>query len=329
MAKANERYTARRLITKWSVYAVLLGLLILVILVDGADDHKVHKGLDMKIASALGAFITLGLYSFLFGENEVYRFLEHLVVGVVAATQFAKSLETGLYTYWIMPFGQGIKSLTGSVWGLHNLWPVVAVLLGVFALVFFRKRLWLAWLLSAACFIGGVLTLEVSRWAIAGRWTPRLLWFLAPVPGAFWYMIYSKRHLWLSRVIAVFVIGAGIGQALKALFSNFVDQALGTFKPLWDPALTSGGFTWRGLLALVGNYVFIIVMLVVLFYFVFTFRFSEHRIGRRSQVGARVFMMIAFGIVFATVVGTRMGLVTDRIYFLVEEWAKPIIRSWF
>jgi len=40
-------------------------------------------------------------------------------------------------------------------------------------------------------------------------------------------------------------------------------------------------------------------------------------------------MMIAFGIVFGTVVGTRMGLVTDRIYFLVEEWAKPIITCWF
>ena len=32
---------------------------------------------------------------------------------------------------------------------------------------------------------------------------------------------------------------------------------------------------------------------------------------------------------FATVVGTRMGLVTDRIYFLVDEWAKPIVNSWF
>jgi len=40
-------------------------------------------------------------------------------------------------------------------------------------------------------------------------------------------------------------------------------------------------------------------------------------------------MMVAFGIVFATVVGTRMGLVVDRILFLVEKWAKPIIYSWF
>jgi hypothetical protein len=140
--------------------------------------------------------------------------------------------------------------------------------------------------------------------------------------------MYSKRHLWLSRLISVFLIGAGIGMGLKIGFGNLVDQVAGTFKPLWDADLVRH-FSWQGLTALVGNYIFVIVMLLVLFYFVFTLRVSEHRLAQRSQWLSRLFMMVAFGIVFGTVVGTRMGLVVDRIYFLVEEWAKPIVYSWF
>lgn len=328
MAETDDSRIGRRLVLKWGVYAGILGLLVLSVVFDKADKHEMHKTLDLKIASAIGVFFTLGLYSFLFGENSVYRFIEHLMIGLIAGIGFVLGLEQGLYTYWVVPLGAGLKSMTGAVWAWGNLWPLVAVLLGLFSFVALRKRPWLAWVLSATCIAVGVVLLECGRWGSGGRWNAKLLWVFAVIPGSLWYTMYSKRHLWLSRLIAVFSIGAGIGMGLKAAFGNLVDQAAGTFKPLWDPALIAE-FSWKGFTALVGNYIFVIVMLLVLFYFVFTFRVSDHRLAQRSQWLSRLFMMVAFGIVFGTVVGTRMGLVVDRIYFLVEEWAKPIIYSWF
>jgi hypothetical protein len=328
VAETDDSHIGRRLILKWGLYAGIVGLLVLSVVFDKADKHEMHKTLDLKIASAIGVFFTLGLYSFLFGENSVYRFIEHLMVGLIAGIVFVQGLQQGLYTYWVIPLGAGLKSMTGAVWAWGNLWPLIAVLLGLLSFVVFRKRPWLACLLAAVCIGVGVVLLECSRWGTGRRWSAKLLWIFALIPGSLWYTMYSKRHLWLSRLISVFVIGAGIGMGLKAAFSNLVDQAAGTFKPLWDQTLVTD-FSWQGLTALVGNYLFVIVTLMVLFYFVFTLRVSDHPLAQRSQRLSRLFMMVSFGIVFGTVVGTRMGLVVDRIYFLVEEWAKPIIYSWF
>lgn len=270
MADADDK--RRRVIMKWVMYAVLLAVFILMVTVV----DKARKDTWQRISFTFGAFVTLALYSFLFGENELYRFVEHMIVGMVAATGFALALENNLYPLWYVPMRDGVKS------------------------VFWQ-----------------------------GKFDAKVFWVLAPLPGAFWYMIYTKRWLWLSRLVAVFVIGAGIGQALKLNFANLVSQAAGTFKPLWPPEKL--GLTgWLEIAFFVfTNVLFITIVLVVLFYFVFTLRIGDHPFGRKTQTVGRVFMMMAFGVVFGTVVGTRMGLVTDRIYFLVEEWAKPIIHSWF
>lgn len=255
----------RRVILKWVMYAALAATLTLMVTV--VDPHE-RAG--ERIAFTFGAFITLALYSFLFGENELYRFVEHLLVGIMAAQTFVMGLEQQLYPKWYLPMREGIKA------------------------------------------------------ALDLRFDPRVLWLIAPFFGAFWYMIYSKRYLWLSRLIAGFIIGAGVGGIFEANFKNIVTQAGATFKPL---AFPTNPVTAAGVLEMVTNLVFIVCVLVVLFYFVFTFRFADSPFARPALSAGRLVMMVAFGVLFGTIVGTRMGLVIDRIYFLVVEWAKPIVAS--
>jgi hypothetical protein len=324
-----------RVLLKWALYLGLLGAILLIAFVlDKDTTHDLHKTQSERLAAAIGAVITLALYSFLFGDNEVYRFLEHLIVGVTAAVGLAITLQEGFNPIWLKPVGQGLAMLTGA--GAHStafdprvFWGIGCIVAGVVCLfVFFRLRLPLVGWISSALLLGvGLVIFELLRGKTSGAWNPKLLWLLAPIPGALWYTIYSKRHMWLSRLIVVLVIGAYIGQGFQQNFSNLLSQLHGTLKPVWIPM--TEGFTSKWLAEWLGNIIFVGVAFVVLFYFIFTFRAGEHQLGRQVHSVSRFFMMIAFGIVFATVVGTRMGLVTDRIYFLVEEWAKPIINSWF
>jgi hypothetical protein len=321
-----------RVALKWALYLGLLGVILLISFVLDRDrTHALHLTFKDRLAAAIGAAITLGLYSFLFGENEIYRFLEHLIIGIVLAQGLIITYSESVKPMWLKPIGEGLTMLASGGAGIdvHVWWGVGIALVGFASVfVFFWLRLPLVGLIvSTALFVAGAALFEVARRSVGGHWNPKLLWLLAPIPGSLWYMMYSKRYLWLSRLIVVFMIGAFLGQAFKQNFSNLLSQIQGTFKPMWVPS--HGGSTFWWLMDWWGNLIFVIIAFVVLFYFIFTLRMGEHPLSRRTHLVSRFFMMIAFGIVFGTVVGTRMGLVTDRIYFLVEEWAKPIVNSWF
>jgi hypothetical protein len=325
-----------RIALKWSLYFGILGMVLLVAFVlDGDRTHDLHTTFKERLAAAIGAAITLGLYSFLFGDNEVYRFLEHLIIGVVTAQGLILTYDEAIRPMWLKPVGEGLATLTTRV-GVTPLaidpsifWGVALGLVGFASLfVFFGLRLPLVgWIVSTALFAAGLVVFEVVRANTHGVWNAKLLWLLAPIPGSLWYMMYSKRYFWLSRLIIVLMIGAFLGQGFQSAFSNLLSQIHGTFKPMWVPR--TGGSTFWWLMDWWGNFIFVVIAFAVLFYFVFTFRIGDHPLSRQVHAVSRIFMMIAFGIVFATVVGTRMGLVTDRIYFLVEEWAKPVVKSWF
>ncbi|MBN1917806.1 MAG: hypothetical protein JW889_07855 [Verrucomicrobia bacterium] len=329
---------AKRVAGKWAIYLGLLGAVLLITFVLDRDRSSEMHGVPLnRLAAAIGAVATLALYSFLFGDNEIYRFLEHMIVGVAAATGFAMTLEIMFKPYWFKPIGQGLALVTGggidpvSVIDGRVYWGVGIAAVGFLLIfVFYTLRLPIVgWIVSLLLFVGGVVYVEHIRRITDGAWNTKLLWTLAVIPGSFWYLIYSKRYIWLNRLLIVVLIGAGIGKAFQQLFANLLSQLHGTLKPVWQASVYAedglGAALWEGF----GGVVFVIVAFVVLFYFVFTLRVGEHPLGQRVHWVARLFMMISFGVVFATVVGTRMGLVVDRIYFLVEEWAKPIVYSWF
>ena len=332
MARIEDKTT--RVALKWALYLGLLGVILLIAgVLDRDRTHDLHMTFGERLAAAIGAVVTLGLYSFLFGDNEIYRFIEHLIVGVVAAVGVAVTLDEAFNPIWLKPVGQGLAVLTGgsvspSVIDPQIYWGIafgLAAFVCLFLFIGLRLPL-VGWITSAVLLGIGVVLFELVRADTRGSWNPKLLWLLAPIPGSMWYMMYTKRYMWLNRLIIVLMIGAFIGQAFQQNFANLLSQLHGTFKPLWVPEFGDSTFWW--LMEWWGNALFVVVAFAVLFYFVFTFRVGDHPLSRQVHSVSRFFMMIAFGIVFGTVVGTRMGLVTDRIYFLVEEWAKPIIFSW-
>jgi hypothetical protein len=55
----------------------------------------------------LGAICTLALYSILYRENPVYRFFEHMFIGLSAGYSLGPLLVDILYKYWWTPINEG------------------------------------------------------------------------------------------------------------------------------------------------------------------------------------------------------------------------------
>jgi hypothetical protein len=197
-----------------------------------------------------GALCTLGLYSILYRENRVFRFFEHLFLGL--ATGYA------IYAAWndvLLP--RWWKPMTG---------PVAE---------------------------GG------------GRWW----WAFALPAGLLFYLIYSRRYAWMSRLIFAVFFGFTAGQAFQAFASlNFPLIRSAINVPLWNVPLSTA----------VNNLLFLIILLSVMSYFFFSFE-QRGTVARVSRLG-RYLLMFAFGAIFGSTIMARMSLLIGRVYFLLNDW---------
>jgi hypothetical protein len=130
-------------------------------------------------------------------------------------------------------------------------------------------------------------------------------WIFAAVIGTLWYFQYSRRHIWLSRVVMGLMMGAGAGMGLKAVFTTYMPQIQASFKPL-------NSFS---------NIVFVITLICVMFYFFFSFEQRNPFIRGSSKLG-RYFLMVSFGAIFGSTVMARMSLFIERLQFLLTDWIK-------
>jgi hypothetical protein len=90
----------------------------------------------------LAALLTLGIFSFLYKDNPLYKFSEHLFVGVSAAYWM-------VVYYWTQIKPNLLGTLWPSKWGVssqeQNLWYFVPLLLGLFMLARLVPRIgWLS-----------------------------------------------------------------------------------------------------------------------------------------------------------------------------------------
>jgi len=227
-----------------------------------------------------GVLVTIGLYSVLFRENKFYRFFEHMFLGLAAG------------------------------WMLVALWTETL------------KSAWWDNMVGVAP--------EGATAGTPGNWA----WALLLPIGMMAYFVFSKKHNWMSRIPIGIILGLWSGQQIQVWFERYGPQIANSMKPVIPTATDSlfqpgtsqmnaaAAAAVRGELyasEAVNNLIFIITLLCVLSYFLFSFEL-KNRLLRNMTTTGRWLLMIGFGAIFGSTVMMRFTLLIDRMYFVWQEW---------
>ncbi len=211
----------------------------------------------------LGVACTLGIYSILYRENKVFRFFEHVYLGLAAGYTISTTWNDVLKPQWWEPM--------------------------------FKD----------------------------GRW-----WLAAAFPvGMLFYMIYSRRNAWMSRLIFGLFFGAAAGQTFQAFAADYFPKVrLAASKALFDLPEATGPGTYglSPISAAVNNLLFVVILASVMTYFFFSFEQKGKVIPKVSKFG-RYTLMIAFGALFGSTIMARMSLLIGRMYFLIHDFVQATL----
>jgi hypothetical protein len=147
---------------------------------------------------------------------------------------------------------------------------------------------------------------------------------LAIMLGACWYFIFSRKHLWLARLVMGIVMGATAGLAFKLIFEAQMPQITQSVtRSLYAvPKDPRTGLYAFSLTQTINNIVFVAILLSVMVYFFFSFEQKNIAVRGMSRFG-RWCLMITFGTYFGNTVMARMSLFIERFQFVTEKWAIP------
>lgn len=208
----------------------------------------------------IGALCTLGIYTILYRENKVFRFFEHLFIG----------LATG-YTIYV-------------TWNdvLRPLWwePMVR----------------------------------------DGHWWEA---FFVPA-GMLFYTIYSRRNAWMSRLIFGIFFGAAAGLSFQGFSAYYFPLARSVVKFDISDGHGPGAYALSPFSAVANSVLFLVVIVAVMSYFLFSFEQKNRAVQATSKLG-RYILMFSFGAIFGSTIGARMNLLIGRLYFLIHDWAQVTI----
>ncbi|MDP6533482.1 MAG: hypothetical protein QF845_00120 [Candidatus Marinimicrobia bacterium] len=231
----------------------------------------------------VAAFLTLGIFSYLYKDNPFYKIAEHLFVGISAG-------------YWISIFfwTQIQPNLFGRLWPSSeysdSFWYSIYNGLGF---------------LSSAVFPEGGIDKGHGLDPI---------YIIPLILGVMMLLSLIPKVNWFARWGIAYTVGMAAGlRAYGYLNSNVIGQIKGTAANLADPnlpffSLTSPS-TFNGIVILVGT-------ITGLIYFYFS---KEHKgvLGKASRIGI-YFLMISFGASFGFAVMGRISLLIGRFVDLIK-----------
>lgn len=148
-------------------------------------------------------------------------------------------------------------------------------------------------------------------------------WYALALPaGLLFYLIYSRKHAWMSRLIYGLFFGAAAGQQFQAFaaeyFKQFATAASKAFFNLPETA-KPGAYALTPVSAALNNLLFILILASVMTYFFFSFEQKGKVITTTSRFG-RYMLMMAFGALFGSTIMARMSLLIGRMYFLIHDF---------
>ncbi len=199
----------------------------------------------------VAALLTLAIYSFLYGDNPIYKFSEHIFVGVSAAYGAAILYHQALIPKLVQPLSEGLmqpllaSDVSAIVWTKATL--VIPGLLGVLIFGrFFRGYQWLSrWPIAFVMGLGAGLSIPRSIqslvlmqmhgtmqpvWPLTGGGFDNLLLIVGVVCTlAYFYFSLPHRGVMggLSRVGIWFLMigfGAGFGNTVMARISLLIGR---------------------------------------------------------------------------------------------------------
>lgn len=238
----------------------------------------------------VGAIATIGLYSVLYKETKIYRFFEHLFIGLAVGFSVVGIWKETLYTSWW-------QKMTGA--------PGTG-----------------------------------SDPSQPGYW----LFAMLPAIGLMGYMVFSKKHNWMSRIPIGIILGAWSGQWILNWFTNFGPQIYDSMRPIIPTTLESFRVPAKQRLEdgnivpidpeiaaqiaanvyptqAISNLIFVVTLVCAVSYFIFSYDLKGKFMNGVNVFG-RWMLMIGFGCIFGATVMARFALVIDRMSFIFQEWLR-------
>lgn len=155
---------------------------------------------------------------------------------------------------------------------------------------------------------------------------------LLPI-GLMGYMVFSKKHNWMSRIPIGVILGFWSGQQIQIFWNKWGPQLNDSMKPIiptnWSlfrpdmsqmtPEAAAVVQNEIYLSQAINNLIFTFTILAVLSYFFFSFDLKSKFMQTMNKSG-RWLLMVGLGAIFGSTVMARFALVIDRMFFIFVEF---------
>lgn len=286
----------------------------------------------------VGVIATLALYSVLYRENKFYRLVEHIYIGLaVGFSIYALWKETLEANWWNVMVGKAEVAATATAPAQPATpgYYLFALLIPVGLLgytVFSKRHNWMS-RIPIGIILGfwGGQQLQVF-WQTYG---PQLQKAMKPILPTTTNSVFMPSSVALSPSDTTSMSAAtGLTpDALTALSHNFRMSTDGVFEFAKQHNVSADSV--QGAMAAmsakvgqevytsqaVSNIIFLITLLSVLTYFLFSFEQKGKFINGFTKLG-RWLLMVGFGAMFGSTVMGRFALLIDRMYFVVVEFLR-------
>lgn len=236
-----------------------------------------------EIGYWIAAFFTVGIASFLYKDNPLYKFCESVFVGISAGYWFVMLWYQNMlpklfdavgisYMFGFWHEKGAIQDILEGRWNIEIL-HVLALILGIMMLMRLIPKI--GW---------------ISRWPLA---------VIVGSTAGLWMVTYFQSNF--------------LSQLQKTVVPLIDMQRINGLAEMGGSIPFDAYFA-----AYLGNIVLMIGTLTGLIYFYFS---KEHKgaLGGAAKVGI-YFLMITFGASFGYTVMSRMSLLIGRLYFLFSDW---------
>lgn len=286
---------------KWLMFLIGLGMAVVVgflshftFYTTGEDDTlQMHTWLGLTLA----AILTLFIYTFLYKDNPLYKFAEHLLVGTSAGyylvIYYHNSVKPNMIDQIVAGFQQighmraeGTFNFVDSILTNAGIWAIVPGIFGF--LILFRLSRKLGWL---------------SRYSFG---------------------------FYIGTAMGMYIPVGFQASIVEQIRGTIVHSAAAEPTPVFNLTYFGEFFshpTWGGFVQAISGPLIIVGIFCTLMYFFFS---KEHTgvFGAFSKVGIW-FLMVGFGASFGATVMARISLLIGRMDFLINDWFRGLILPLF